>query len=145
MKSLWPNLNLSDLPKTPISILKEQTASLAIVTKNIVHAELKTINGLELGYDINQAVLDFNLVSPLLDNYQYNLFRAIFDLKQNYPVTILLDEAYNPDLCDFTTENGPLKISNERELEAALEAIFHSRVTINILTNLINMSAGSGS
>lgn len=145
MKSLWPNLKFSDLTRTPASILKEQAASLARVTNNVVQAEVKNKNGIELGYDQSQILFDFNLVSPLLDNYQYSLFRIVYDLKQNYPVFLFIDEAYSLDLLEFSLKDGRVTINNETEFEASLKEIFNSGITINILSNLINLSSESGS
>ena len=117
-EDFWP----SDLDKidirTPLSILKEQAAALGGKTGNAVLAEV--VSKSETGDFYHRLFL----VVPVLDNYRYQLFLAVHDIKL-YPVQIRKgNQVYRcPDEAALKTALKDILASDEtRGLIAALVA-----------------------
>jgi hypothetical protein len=121
---LWPDLELPEI-RTPHSILREQASYLARRTGGILEGRVeKHLWG--PGFDKQMLHLQFVLVAPVLDGYQYTLFTLVHDPVVSYPVW----------------EDGPdgAQLENEDELRKHLAEVFRSPQTTKVIQSLVAQS-----
>lgn len=126
MESLWPDsIEVADHEVAPISILKEQAALLGQKTQNLVIAEVDS-----LVIDERELVANiFYLVAPALNNYRYQLFTALHEFEEFYPLEI-----------NVTFDEQKLTVTSEEELLNTLANIFSHPKTIRIIQSMLLQS-----
>lgn len=138
---LWPSI-LPDDPtlKTPLSILKEQSALLRKKTKGIIVAEIVSLT-LEYSerltlrnkypfYDTkNQLFYAFYLEAPQLDDYRYQLFWFSQPIEM-YPLYIF----------SSPLSNDCLIIESEESLIEGLRSVFNHQKTQSVMKAMIVQS-----
>ena len=147
---LWPeDIGYSDM-KSPLTILKEQASILGSKTKNLVNAEVRIADIMDIklqNLNVKHSVEDntkydfsynFYITAPALNNYRYRLFTIFFDIGL-YPVNFMLDGEIQKQICPL---KKPTKANSESEFMQILGHIFNSDRTRTIISSLISQSGG---
>ena len=120
-KNLWGDLPRVDQLRTPLSILKEQAATLGDLTDGLLVGEIER----------SQFKQDFQVVlaikAPLLNDYRYEVAEARYLATSLYP-------AHIKNLAARTSE---AKCASEEEFELALGAILSSEEVRNAIIALL--------
>lgn len=132
-ENLWPDISaLGDFVGTPKMLLENLAEQLREKYKNILEAKVESYSG--TGYFINNGfVLTFSIVAPMLNNYEYELFRVEHDL--------LLESI----ICDFATSHFSGKgIPALADLKKfIIEEIINTDSTKRILASLYYQSSNA--
>lgn len=139
-KSLWGNLPLADVTRTPIIILREQATILTELTNGLLEGivtnrVMEGINKLG-GYDA-QEPKKFNatlsIIAPALDGYTFRLLQVNYNLDL-YPVEVLkLESNY------FLSEDVTV-CDNEAEFLEALSGVLGSEPVRTAVGKLLAQS-----
>ncbi|MDX2043592.1 MAG: hypothetical protein SF097_20410 [Acidobacteriota bacterium] len=124
-RNLWPQdlFTTVDVQRTPLAILREQAAILGDNARNLIEARVVTTTDYFLTRDFLQT---FNLVSPVLSNYTYQLFQVQHPI-EGYPLVV-------------SFEDSQKKIDSEDEFIEELKTIFASEKTRRVIQAMIAQS-----
>lgn len=140
MESLWPDdVDIGCKSSSAITILREQAIMLGNATNNILKGEVRGKKESPSG----KMIFDFYILAPLLQNYRYKLLQLQIDMVNLYPVELYVNEEISRELGFEVEENrgkSPILIYDENQLKAELQRIFATRITRNVLRNLIDSS-----
>ena len=124
VKSLWGELLTEDEVKPPITILKEQAAALAEVTKGVLTAEVS--QSLFRG----DFQLELRVIAPALSGYEYSMLHAKHRIDM-YPVKV------RPG---WTYTEGEIECEDAEQLEAAIATILSSNHARRVVHSLLVQS-----
>lgn len=118
---LWPNFEDVPAIKSPRAIMLEQANFLSSKTKNLVTAEIRSLNTTDgrLGYR-------FKIIAPLLKDYSFALF-SLYHGAMYYP-------------CDIKFKQLMWTIHSEDELINKLRYIFMDEETKKVISSLLGQS-----
>ncbi|MFN0107786.1 MAG: hypothetical protein ACKVZH_02960 [Blastocatellia bacterium] len=134
-RNLWPQdlFTAVETQRTPLALMREQATLLGEQTRNLVEAKVVTSTQETIGGDLfivrsntTQFVQTFNLVSPALSNYTYQLFRVIHPV-EGFPLKVLF-------------EDSEYAANSEEELVATLKVIFAHEKTRRVIKAMIAQS-----
>ena len=128
--NLWPtDIGQITAQRGPATLLKEQAALLAQLTKGLVEAEVRS------GQDPDEQnfVDNFYVVGPTI-NYQYLLFTLRYPI-EFYPAELLFVPA---EAIDGSTRN--VKIEDDTKLADEVRQIFSSEKTKGVISAIIARS-----
>lgn len=118
-------VNLGDEARSPIDVLRAQTAYWQELTNGDVLGEVeRTIT------TPNRVAYWFGFVVPALDGYRYRLFLVEHGL-EFYPVWLSSERG----------EQNPIEVPDEEALYAELRTRFNSEKTLNIVRQLRALAA----
>ncbi len=146
MTDLWPDdLKTIINVKAPVNILREQASLLGSKTQNIVKAKVRqidpgtardeTFTSWPIGKGHQKFHYVFNLVAPMLENYEYRLFMISHDVTL-YPVYIIADD----DILKELSVDKAISVNSEDELLEVLRKIFRAEKTKKIIDALVVQS-----
>ena len=116
----WPNDITNVTVVTPVSFLREQASFLGAKTNQQLTAEVRALPAIPGA----SFVWSFQLWSPALKNYRYELFRVTHEITL-YPATV-------------TWENNPTRVvRDETQLKDQLRTIIGSEQTRKIVQALL--------
>lgn len=121
-RNLWPQdlFTAVDIQRTPLALLREQATLLGENTNNLVEAKVVT------NTEGASFVQYFNLVSPILKNYTYQLFHLVHPI-DGYPLRVIF-------------KDSEYVIKSEEELIANLRSIFADEKTRRVVQAMIAQS-----
>lgn len=121
-KHLWGNLENIATVRTPKEILSEQASHLYIATGYKLQGQIRERSS------GSKFLVSLDIVAPALDNYSYEVLRAIYDLDV-YPVNVR-DVANGKDY----------EVKNEKEFLDVIEKILSSPEVHKVISVLISQS-----
>jgi len=104
---------------TPEEILTSQAVDLTQKTKELLRGKV------EVGSHLQYIVIDFFIVAPALDWYEYRLFKARHKLRPQYPVELTVGA------------DRKIKATGPDELLRACSLIFSEQTTRHLVSELI--------
>ncbi|MGG1555440.1 hypothetical protein [Paenibacillus ferrarius] len=135
MDDLWGELELEDQASSDfMGILREQAELLEIKTNFVLQARLQKINLMSNTRGNFTMAINFNVISPRLENYTYTLFSLYFTPEIDYPVGI----DYKSE--DFGTAAFDYFCETEDELIECLRDLFSQRKVKSTINSLYNKS-----
>ena len=154
MDDLWPDDIGDNLPKAPVTILRDQASALGQKTKNIVEAEVSILNR-EFSSNNDIFSYAFIIVAPALNVYRYNLFSISHNI-QLYPVTFDLDtDIFNEvDFIEkitnreetsedtFVIPETTVSAATEEDFLRILKIILNSKKARYVINALLSQSVG---
>lgn len=140
-RDLWGFKDAKELEKStkdmPDTILKEQIMLLGEKTNFVVYGKPVFIKVKTDEIDYKVATI-FNVVVPVLDNYQKTILIMYSDPETEYPVAITLDSSFEED-CEMFT---PKYICNDKEsFEKAIKEILSSDKVLRIIQMLYSKAS----
>jgi hypothetical protein len=117
LESLWPDFDLEGNVVAPLTILREQANFLSKRTGQRI---IGIVTALRSKPDSDFSYL-FSIGSPLLSNYQYDLFRLDHGIAM-YPAVL---------------QPGNVNVRDEADLCNVLKAAFSSRETRKVISALL--------
>jgi hypothetical protein len=144
-EDLWPDFKKNEI-QSPISILKEQSTTLANKTNNLVEGQIvdtRDPDSLKLEYA-------FFILAPALGGYRYKLFSISHDIRM-YPLSVHLEtELYAQIAPAEYAKKGKtanlypefvISVQNQDEFKALLKLIFFAKKTIDIVSAILVQSS----
>jgi|GEM_PF-4368402 len=122
----WPSDLTSELPGSPLSILKKAANELEMATQGAVEAEVELADGLP---ETNTSMYVFGLLAKVLQ-FRYALFTAKFDPLDPYPV-------------ELQSGNLRLVARNSSELYEDVQKIARDGETIRVVKALVSQTQES--
>jgi hypothetical protein len=140
-RDLWGFKDAMELEKStkdmPDTILKEQIMLLGEKTNFVVYGKPVFIKVKTDEIDYRVATI-FNVVVPVLDNYQKTILIMYSDPETEYPVAITLDSSFEED-CEMFT---PKYTCNDKEsFENAIKEILSSDKVLRIIQMLYSKAS----
>jgi hypothetical protein len=118
LESLWPDFDLEGNVVAPLTILREQANFLSKRTGQRIIGIVTALSRKPGGPDFSYL---FSIGSPLLNNYQHDLFRLDHGIAM-YPATL---------------QPGNVSVRDEAELCNVLKAAFSSQETRKVISALL--------
>ncbi|HWE95600.1 MAG TPA: hypothetical protein VG269_16670 [Tepidisphaeraceae bacterium] len=126
----WPEdlLGTASRPqeRTPEEILQSEAEDLGAKTNGLLKGRV------DIGAQGEYIVLDFFIVAPKLENYEYRLLKARHKLLPEYPVEVIL------------STNDKRRAKNADGLEIILSDIFRAQSTRSIVGQLLDLTNKRG-
>lgn len=117
---LWPDFEAEQI-KNPKSILVEQANFLGEKTKNVLLAEVKS-----RGEPTKKIIHSFDIVTPALSNYRFNLFHIRHEILY-YPL-------------EFIYNSKVEYVQTEKELMDKMKYVFNLKSTKDLINSLYSQS-----
>jgi hypothetical protein len=119
---LWPGDLKASTDPMPADTLQVQAQELQKATDG------KLVGRVEVGSIGDKISLNFVIVAPSLNNYQYRLLKVLHGVNSPYPLHIVLNM------------NESREAGDQREFEAQLAQIFQAASTRTVLGELLALS-----
>jgi hypothetical protein len=114
-ENLWGTLPEADTILHPKTILKEQATLLAQQTKGLLLGRVAT-ERTELNTHLGEMTIEFSIICPALENYQFDVLRIYYDTVEVYPCNVV---------ADFDTSKA-IKVKGEVEMKSEIGKILQS-------------------
>jgi hypothetical protein len=121
-QNLWPTDIVPETEPTPADVLMRQAEELEKATNG------RLIGRVEVGSQEEKISLNFVIVAPALDNFQYRLFKVLHGVYPPYPAQIVVDMTDGRDA------------ANQEEFEAQLSRVLQSAATRKVLGELLTLT-----
>jgi hypothetical protein len=115
----WPEDIATDLPASPVTILKEAAVELGEATKGAVEAEVKLDS---ISSDSKSTIYDLIIVSKAL-GFRYELLYIEFHPRSFYPCTINFNDEKTEALDEGHMRKALIKVLQSRSAVMAVKTL----------------------